>query len=49
MCVMTESLPLHLIKRVIAKYANAVSEQIIELWKEVGLGTFCDGCSESGI
>ncbi len=27
----------------IAKYANAVSEQIIELWKEVGLGTFCDG------
>lgn len=30
----------------IAKYANAVSEQIIELWKEVGLGTFCDGFSE---
>lgn len=27
----------------IAKYANAVSEKIIELWKEVGLGTFCDG------
>ena len=27
----------------IAKYANVVSEKIIELWKEVGLGTFCDG------
>ena len=27
----------------IAQYANVVSEKIIELWKEVGLGTFCDG------
>ena len=27
----------------ITKYANMVSEKIIELWKEVGLGTFCDG------
>lgn len=27
----------------IAQYANVVSEKIIELWKEVGLGAFCDG------
>lgn len=27
----------------IAQYANVVSEKIIELWKEVGLGIFCDG------
>ena len=27
----------------VAKYANVVSEKIIELWKEAGLGTFCDG------
>ena len=27
----------------IAKYANVVSTKIIELWKEVGLGIFCDG------
>ena len=27
----------------VAKYANVVSEKIIEFWKEVGLGTFYDG------
>ena len=27
----------------IAEYANVVSEQLITLWKEVGLGTFCEG------